>query len=451
MIPRYTRPEMARIWSDENRFRTWLAVEVAATETLAAVGIVPKEAAKAIHARADFNVDRIFQIEAEVKHDVIAFTTAVAEIVGPHARWFHYGLTSNDVVDTAQALLIQQASALIAGDLERLAEVLERRAWEFKDTPMIGRTHGVHAEPITFGFKIANWYSETQRNIARFHAAAEDLRVGKFSGAVGTFAHLTPELEEKICARLGLKAAAVSSQVIQRDRHAHYLATLATIASTLDKIATEIRHLQRTEVREAEEFFSEKQKGSSAMPHKRNPVTCEQISGLARVVRSNAQAGFENVALWHERDISHSSAERIIIPDSTTLMDYLLNKTSNLIETMFVYPKRMLVNLESTHGLVFSGQLLLDLVESGVSREDAYRLVQNHAMRAWKEDLDFHELVVSDPEISGRVPRAKIERAFDLKRQLKNIDKIFSRVFAGKAAVRQGAAASRKKSSRRKK
>ena len=429
MIPRYTRPEMARIWSDENRFRTWLAVEVAATETLAAAGIVPKEAAKAIRARADFNVDRIFQIEAEVKHDVIAFTTAVAEIVGPHARWFHYGLTSNDVVDTAQALLIQQASSLIAGDLERLAEVLERRAWEFKDTPMIGRTHGVHAEPITFGFKIANWYSETQRNIARFKAAAEDLRVGKFSGAVGTFAHLTPELEEKMCARLGLKAAAVSSQVIQRDRHAHYLATLATIASTLDKIATEIRHLQRTEVREAEEYFSEKQKGSSAMPHKRNPVTCEQISGLSRVVRSNAQAGFENVALWHERDISHSSAERIIIPDSTTLADYLLNKTANLIETMFVYPERMMANLESTHGLVFSGQLLLDLVESGVSREDAYRLVQSHAMRAWKEDLDFHELVLNDPEIRGRVPRAKIEHAFDLKRQLKNIDKIFARVF----------------------
>jgi len=432
VISRYTRPEMARIWSDENRFRTWLAVEVAATETLAAAGIVPKEAAKAIHARADFNVDRIFQIEAEVKHDVIAFTTAVAEIVGPHARWFHYGLTSNDVVDTAQALLIQQASSLIAGDLERLAEVLERRAFDFKDTPMIGRTHGIHAEPITFGFKIANWYSETQRNIARFKAAAEDLRVGKFSGAVGTFAHLTPELEEKICARLGLKAAAVSSQVIQRDRHAHYLATLATIASTLDKIATEIRHLQRTEVREAEEYFSEKQKGSSAMPHKRNPVTCEQISGLARVVRSNAQAGFENVALWHERDISHSSAERIIIPDSTTLADYLLNKTSDLIETLLVYPERMRANLESTRGLVFSGQLLLDLVESGVSREDAYRLVQSHAMRAWKENLDFHELVLNDHEISGRVPRAKIERAFDLKRQLKNIDKIFARVFARK-------------------
>jgi len=450
VIPRYTRPEMARIWSDENRFRTWLAVEVAATETLAATGIVPKEAAKAIRARADFNVDRIFQIEAEVKHDVIAFTTAVAEIVGPHARWFHYGLTSNDVVDTAQALLIQQASALIASELDRLAEVLERRAWEFKDTPMIGRTHGVHAEPITFGFKIANWYSETQRNIARFKAAAEDLRVGKFSGAVGTFAHLTPELEEKMCARLGLKAAAVSSQVIQRDRHAHYLATLATIASTLDKIATEIRHLQRTEVREAEEFFSEKQKGSSAMPHKRNPVTSEQISGLARVVRSNAQAGFENVVLWHERDISHSSAERIIIPDSTTLADYLLNKTATLIETMFVYPERMMANLESTHGLVFSGQLLLDLVESGVSREDAYRLVQNHAMRAWRENLDFHELILDDPEIRGRVPRAKIEHAFDLKRQLKNIDKIFARVFPRKAAVKENAPLPKKKVAKRK-
>jgi len=439
VIPRYTRPEMGRIWSDENRFRTWLAVEVAATETLAAAGIVPKEAAKAIRERASFNVERIFEIEAEVKHDVIAFTTAVAEIVGPHARWFHYGLTSNDVVDTAQALLIQQASSLIAGDLERLADVLTRRAWEFKDTPMIGRTHGIHAEPITFGFKIANWYSETHRNIARFQAAAEDLRVGKFSGAVGTFAHLTPELEEKICARLGLKAAAVSSQVIQRDRHAHYLATLAVIASTLDKIATEIRHLQRTEVREAEEFFSEKQKGSSAMPHKRNPVTCEQISGLARVVRSNAQAGFENVALWHERDISHSSVERIIIPDSTTLADYLLHKTANLVETMFVYPERMLANLNSTRGLVFSGQLLLDLVESGISREDAYRLVQAHAMRAWRENLDFRELVLSDLEITRRVPRAKIERAFDLNRQLKNIDKIFTRVFPAKTAERSPA------------
>jgi adenylosuccinate lyase len=435
VIPRYTRPEMGRIWSDENRFRTWLTVEVAATQTLAEAGMVPKEAAKAIRERADFNLQRIHEIEAEVRHDVIAFTTAVAEFVGPQSRWFHYGLTSNDVVDTAQALLIGQASAIIAADLEAFAEVLKRRAWEFKDTPMVGRTHGVHAEPITFGFKLANWYSETRRNIERFARAAEEMRVGKFSGAVGTFAHLTPELEEKICARLGLKAAAVSSQVIQRDRHANYLATLAVVASTLDKIATEIRHLQRTEVREAEEFFSEKQKGSSAMPHKRNPVNAEQISGLARVVRSNAQAGFENVALWHERDISHSSAERVILPDSTTLVDYLLHKTTNLVDTMFVYPERMTANLESTGGLVFSGQLLLDLVEHGVSREDAYRMVQTHAMRAWKEGLNFRELVLKDKSITSRVPKKQLERAFDLKRQLQNIDKIFARVFKNERAA----------------
>ena len=438
MIPRYTRPDMGRIWSDENRFRSWLTVEVAATETLAEAGMVPKDAAKAIRKRADFDLQRIHEIEAEVRHDVIAFTTAVAEIVGPEARWFHYGLTSNDVVDTAQALLIGQASSIIAADLARLSEVLKRRAWEFKDTPMIGRTHGIHAEPITFGLKLANWFSEMQRNMERFRQASEGMRVGKFSGAVGTLAHLSPELEEKICARLGLKAAAVSSQVIQRDRHAYYLATLAVIASTLDKIATEIRHLQRTEVREAEEFFSEKQKGSSAMPHKRNPVTCEQISGLARVVRSNAQAGFENVALWHERDISHSSVERVIIPDSTTLVDYMLQKTANLIDTMFVYPERMMRNLESTGGLVFSGQLLLDLVEHGVSREDAYRMVQGHAMRAWAEDLNFRDLVLKDAQITRLVPRRTIEHAFDLKRQLRNVDKIFGRVF-GKARPRTNA------------
>jgi adenylosuccinate lyase len=441
---------MAQIWSDENRFRNWLAVEIAATETLAASGIVPKTAAKNIRERANFKVERIHQIEAEVRHDVIAFTTAVAEFVGPNSRWFHYGLTSNDVVDTAQALLVKQASEVIAEDLKKLAAVLKRRAFEFKDTPMVGRTHGVHAEPITFGFKLANWYSEMQRNIARFKRAAEEMRVGKFSGAVGTFAHLTPELEEKMCARLGLQAAAVSSQVIQRDRHANYLATLAVIASTLDKIATEIRHLQRTEVREAEEFFSEKQKGSSAMPHKRNPVTCEQISGLARVVRSNAQAAFENVPLWHERDISHSSAERVIIPDSTTLINYLLQKTTNLIETMFVYPERMKINLESTGGLVFSGQLLLDLVEHGVSREDAYRMVQRNAMRAWKEGLNFKELLFADEDITQRVPRQQIEKAFDLKRQLRNIDKIFIRVF-GKGAVKSGKKSAAKKKSASKK
>jgi len=446
LIARYTRPELGRIWGEENRFRTWLEVEIAATETLAAAGIVPKDAAKAIRERAGFQLERIREIEAEVRHDVIAFTTAVAEIVGPESRWFHYGLTSNDVVDTAQSLLVKQASAIIASDLRQLSDVLERRAWEFKDTPMVGRTHGIHAEPITFGFKLANWYSEVQRDIERFDRAREEMRVGKFSGAVGTFAHLSPELEEKMCARLGLKPAAISSQVIQRDRHANYLATLAVIASTLDKIATEIRHLQRTEVREVEEYFSEKQKGSSAMPHKRNPVNFEQVSGLARVVRSNAQAGFENVALWHERDISHSSVERIILPDSTTLVDYMLDKTANLLDTMFIYPQRMKANLESTGGLVFSGQLLLELVEQGVSREDAYRLVQGHAMRAWNQGLNFREQVLNDRNITGRVPEKAIQRAFDLKRQLRHIDAIFARVF-GPQGTR---AASRPKSTKRK-
>jgi adenylosuccinate lyase len=429
LIPRYTRPAMGKIWSDDNKFRCWLKVETAASLTLADAGIVPREAATAIAERGDFDLKRINEVEAEVKHDVIAFTTAVAEKVGPEARWLHYGLTSNDVVDTAQALQIKEASALIREDLERLKEVLGRRAHEFKHTPTIGRTHGIHAEPTTFGLKLANWYAETVRNIARFERTAEEMRVGKLSGAVGTFAHLEPEFEEKICKRLGLEAAPISSQVIQRDRHAYYVATLATIAATLDKIATEIRHLQRTEVREAEEYFSEKQKGSSAMPHKRNPITCEQICGLARVVRSNAQAAFENVALWHERDISHSSVERVILPDSTILVDYLLTKTTNLIDTLMVYPNRMLKNLESTGGLVFSGQLLLDLAENGMSREDAYRLVQKHAMRAWKEDLNFREEVMKDTEITSRVPPKQIEHAFSIQRQLRNVDKIFERVF----------------------
>jgi len=321
VIARYTRPEMGRIWSEENKYRCWLTVEIAASEALAEAGIVPAEAARAIREKAKFDVARIQEIEAEVKHDVIAFTTAVAEHIGPESRWLHYGLTSTDVVDTAQALQIREASAIIRAGIVQLAEVLKTRALEFKHTPMIGRTHGIHAEPTTFGLKLLVWYSEMQRNLTRFDAAAEDLRVGKLSGAVGTFGHLKPEHEERICAQLGLKPAAVATQVIQRDRHAAYLGTLAVLASTLDKIATEIRHLQRTEVREAEEFFSEKQKGSSAMPHKRNPITCEQISGLARVVRSNSQAALENVALWHERDISHSSAERVILPDSTILAD----------------------------------------------------------------------------------------------------------------------------------
>lgn len=428
MIARYTRPQMGQIWSDENKYRMWLAVETAASETLAEDGIVPAEAAKAIRDRGDFSVARIQEIEAEVKHDVIAFTTAVAEKIGHESRWLHYGLTSNDVVDTAQALQIKAASALIRKDLTALIEVLKARALEFKDTPTIGRTHGIHAEPTTFGLKLLNWYAEMQRNLERFDAAAEQIRIGKLSGAVGTFGHLSPKHEERICEKLGLKPAPVATQVIQRDRHAHYISTLAIITSTLDKIAVEIRHLQRTEVREAEEFFSEKQKGSSAMPHKRNPITTEQISGLARVVRANAQAAFENVPLWHERDISHSSVERVIFPDSTILTDYLLAKTVTLIEKLLVYPKRMLKNLESTGGLIFSGQLLLDLAEAGMLREDAYRLVQGHAMRAWKEDLVFRDLIKADAEITSKLSPEKIEHAFDLNRQLRNVDAIFDRV-----------------------
>jgi len=428
LIARYTRPQMGQIWSDENKYRMWLAVETAASETLAEDGIVPVEAAKAIRERGDFSVARIQEIEAEVKHDVIAFTTAVAEKIGSESRWLHYGLTSNDVVDTAQALQIKAASVLIREDLLAVIEVLKRRALEFKHTPTIGRTHGIHAEPTTFGLKLLNWYAEMRRNLERFDAAAEQIRIGKLSGAVGTFGHLSPKHEERICEKLGLTPAPVATQVIQRDRHAHYISTLAIITATLDKIAVEIRHLQRTEVREAEEFFSEKQKGSSAMPHKRNPITTEQISGLARVVRANAQAAYENVALWHERDISHSSVERVIFPDSTILTDYLLAKTATLIEKLLVYPKRMLKNLESTGGLIFSGQLLLDLAEAGMLREDAYRLVQGHAMRAWKEDLVFRDLIKSAPEITAKLSAEKLERAFDLNRQLRNVDAIFDRV-----------------------
>jgi adenylosuccinate lyase len=428
LIARYTRPQMGQIWSDENKYRMWLEVEAAASETLAEDGIVPAEAAKAIRERGKIDVARINEIEAEVRHDVIAFTTAVAEKIGPESRWLHYGLTSTDVVDTAQALQLKAASAILRDDLLQLVEVLKKRALEFKHTPTIGRTHGVHAEPTTFGLKLLNWYAEMRRNLARMDAAAEQIRVGKLSGAVGTFGHLKPEHEERICAKLGLEPALVATQVVQRDRHAHYISTLAIITATLDKIATEIRHLQRTEVREAEEYFSEKQKGSSAMPHKRNPITCEQISGLARVVRANAQVAYENVPLWHERDISHSSAERVILPDSTILTDYLLAKTANLIEKLMVYPQRMLKNVESTGELIFSGQLLLDLTEAGMLREDAYRLVQEHAMNAWQNDLIFRDLVTQDPAISSRLTPDKLARTFDLNRQLGNVDAIFDRV-----------------------
>src|SRR5271163_1236729 len=430
MIARYTRPAMGRIWSDANKYRCWLTVEIAASQALAKFGLVPHSAADAIRDRGAFTVDRINEIESEVRHDVIAFTTTVAEhIDSPEdSRWLHYGLTSTDVVDTAQSLQLKEASAIIRSGIIALPETLKRRAIEFKHTPIIGRTHGIHAEPSTFGLKLLLWYSEMQRNLTRFDAAAEDLRVGKLSGAVGTFGHLKPEHEEAICNQLGLKPVAIATQVVQRDRHAAYISTLAVLASTLDKIAVEIRHLQRTEVREAEEFFSEKQKGSSSMPHKRNPITSEQISGLARVIRSNTQAALENVPLWHERDISHSSVERIIFPDSTILTDYLLAKTTTLIEKLLVYPRRMLKNLESTGGLIFSGQLLLDLAEAGMSREEAYRLVQSHAMRAWKEDLVFRDLVQQDPAITRRLPN--LDKTFQWERQLANVDAIFERVLA---------------------
>jgi adenylosuccinate lyase len=434
MIPRYTRPEMGHIWSDQNKFQQWLEVELAAADSLAELGVIPEDAATLLREHAGFDVERIFQIEAEVKHDVIAFTTAVAETMAAagHAeasRWLHYGLTSNDVVDTAQALQLQQASKILLKGLEDLRSVLKRRAREFQHTVQIGRTHGVHAEPITFGLKVAIWYDEAGRNLDRLCAAAEELRVGKTSGAVGTYAHIGPEVEQRICARLNLRQAPAASQVIPRDRHAHFVGVLALVTALCERIALEVRHLQRTEVREAEEYFSKGQKGSSAMPHKRNPVTSEQICGLARVVRANAQAALENVALWHERDISHSSVERVILPDSTILTDYLLDKTTQLIGKLVVYPERMQRNLELTRGLVFSGQLLLDLAAARMLREDAYRIVQEHAMRAWENDTDFRAAIESDPEIRAVLSSEQISEAFSLERQLRNVDKIFERIF----------------------
>jgi adenylosuccinate lyase len=425
---------MGAVWSDQNKFQQWLEVELAASETLAELGTVPAADAALLRKYAGFDVARIDEIEKVTRHDVIAFTTSVAESMAaaghPEAsRWFHYGLTSTDVVDTAQALQIRQAAKILRDDLVRLREVLKRRALEFKHTIQIGRTHGVHAEPVTFGMKLALWYGEAGRDLKRLDAAAEDLRVGKLSGAVGTFAHIGPEVEAAICKRLDLEPAPVATQVVQRDRHAHFAAVLATTAALCEKIALEVRHLQRTEVREAEEFFARGQKGSSAMPHKRNPVTSEQICGLARVVRSNAQAAFEDIALWHERDISHSSVERVILPDSTILTDYLLEKTTNLVDRMFVYPERMKRNLEMTKGLVFSGQLLLDLAAAGMLREQAYAIVQKHAMEAWENEGNFRAVIEADPEIAKLVSREKLAETFSVERQLRNVDAIFARVF----------------------
>ena len=435
MIARYTRPAMGTIWSEQHKYECWLEVELAASEALAELGEVPAAAAQSLRAHAAFELARIHEIEREVRHDVIAFTTAVAERMQAQgaseaSRWLHFGLTSNDVVDTAQALQIKAASALISAGINALLEALKTQAWRHKDTVQIGRTHGMHAEPITFGLKLALWWDEMDRHRGRFRAAAEEMRLGKISGAVGTFAHIGPEAEEKICARLGLRAAPITSQVLSRDLHAHYLAILAGIASSLDKIAVEIRHLQRTEVREAAEPFATGQKGSSAMPHKRNPVTSEQISGLARVVRANAQAAFENVALWHERDISHSSVERVILPDSTILVDYLLAKATWLISGLVVDLERMRRNLDATRGLVFSGQLLLDLAAAGMLREDAYALVQKHAMSAWEKESDFRVTVESDPEIRRYLSSDQLAKVFSIQQQLGNVDRIFHRIFS---------------------
>lgn len=435
MISRYTRPEMGAIWSEENKYRQWLEVELAASEALASLGVVPRDAAGILRRYASFSLERIQEIEREVRHDVIAFTTAVAESLkqAGHAgasRWLHYGLTSNDVVDTAQALQIRQAAALLDASLESLAAALKKRAFEFRHTVQIGRTHGVQAEPVAFGWKLALFYDEIRRNRQRLAAAAENIRYGKISGAVGTFAHIGPEAEELICSQLGLKPAPIASQVVSRDRHAEFLGALALLAAALEKIALEIRHLQRTEVREAEEPFATGQKGSSAMPHKRNPIVCEQICGLARLIRSNAGAALENIALWHERDISHSSVERVILPDSAILADYLLGRTQWLIEGMRVYPERMRHNLEMTRGLVFSGQLLLDLSAAGMLREDAYRVVQKHAMRCWEDGGDFRAAIEADPEIAQHLAPSQISEAFSIDRQLRHIDAIFDRVFS---------------------
>ena len=421
---------MGRIWSDQRRYETWLLVETAAAEAMAAAGLVPAEAARDIRQRGAFDIGRIEEIERTTQHDVIAFTTAVAEHVGPSARWLHFGMTSSDVIDTAQALQMREACDLILGDLDVLSAAIRDRAEEHRRTPMIGRTHGVHAEPMTFGLKLALWFTETGRNIERVRRAKTVTSVGKLSGAVGTFAHLPPAIEAEVCRRLGLEPAPVASQVIQRDRHAELLSALAITAASLEKFALEIRGLQKTEIGELEEPFAKGQKGSSAMPHKRNPIGCEQIVGLARLVRANSHAAVENIALWHERDISHSSVERVILPDSFIALDHMLRRFTSIVGGMVVYPERMRENLGRSRGVVFSGTVLLELAKKGVSREQAYDWVQRNAMRSFAEQADFKTLLLADAEVTGRLSPADIERAFDLDEQFRYVDDIFQRVFA---------------------
>ena len=429
MIPRYTRPEMGAIWSDARKYETWLEVELAATDALAEAGVVPVEDARTLRERAAFDIARIEEIEQITQHDVIAFTTAVAERTGPSARWLHFGLTSSDVLDTALALQIRQACDLILSDMEALSDAVRARAMEHRRTPMIGRTHGVHAEPMTLGVKLALWFAELSRDRDRIRRAREGVAVGKISGAVGMFAHLDPSVEAAVCRRLGLTPAPVSSQVIQRDRHAELMSALAITAASLEKFALEIRGLQKTEIGEVEEPFAKGQKGSSAMPHKRNPIGCEQIVGLARLIRANATAAFENVALWHERDISHSSVERVILPDSFIALDHMLRRFTKIVAGMVVYPARMMENLGRSRGVVFSGSVLLELARRGISREQAYEWVQRNAMRSFSEQRDFMELLLADGDVTKILPAEIIREAFDLNQQMRNVDAIFARVF----------------------
>jgi adenylosuccinate lyase len=430
MISRYTLPEMGAVWSPQNKFQKWLDVEIAVCEVHAEMGTIPADALSQIKAKAAFTVERIEEIEKTTDHDVIAFTTNLAENIGESARFVHYGLTSSDVVDTANALLLRDSCDILLKKIDELLAILKKRAYEFKDTPQIGRTHGIHAEPTSFGLTWALWYAEFQRNRERLLKAKQAVSVGKISGAVGAFAHLDPAVEEKVCKILGIQTAPVSTQVIQRDRYAEYLCTLGIIASSLEKIALQVRHWQRTEVREAQEKFKAGQKGSSAMPHKRNPILSERICGMARTIRANAIVGLENVALWHERDISHSSAERIVLPDSSAALDYILAKTAGLLDGLVVYPENMLKNLHLTRGLVFSGQLLLALTQKGVSREDAYAWVQRNAMKVWDEGGEFQALVTKDASISSRLSAKEIARVFDLKHYLRNVEAVFTRVFS---------------------
>lgn len=429
MIPRYSRPEMSRIWERRNKYEKWLLIEVFACEAMTKAGLIPKRALKNIQQKARFDEDRVDEIEKTTKHDVIAFLTNVAEYVGEDSRYIHLGMTSSDILDTSLAILMKEASQIIINDLKSLLPVIKRRAFEFKDTVIMGRSHGIHAEPTTFGLKLALMYEEMKRGLVRMRRAKEGISYGKISGAVGTFAQVSPKIEEYVCKKCGLKPAPISTQIIQRDRHAEYLCTLALIASSIDKYATEIRHLQRTEVREAEEFFSKGQKGSSAMPHKRNPITSEQLSGLARVIRANSLAAMENIPLWHERDISHSSVERVIVPDSTILLDYMLFKFTDLIDKLLVYPKNMKINLKKTGGLIFSQRILLELARKGASREKAYELVQRNAMQSWKRGVEFQRLIKSDKEIKAYLTKQEVDNCFKLDYHLKHVNTIFKRVF----------------------